>query len=308
MAGQIVPESVLKQGKAISIHGKKVFYAIPQGDPVVTKADQAYLDFFQRAISLGLAIAAMVAVLMGLLMSGRLVRSLRDLTQAIKGMKHDGEVGAPVPVRSNDEVGELAESFNEMSQRLAEAHRELLDSNQTIRQQAETLQELSLRDPLTSLHNRRYFDEHALLMYNQAIRHQRAICIMIADLDHFKVINDRFSHSVGDEVLRRAAEILQQNTRKSDLLARFGGEEFVALFEESSLAQARKRCEILRQQIESYDWSTIADGLSVSVSIGLCDDRGLGSVDAMLQVADRHLYQAKGAGRNRVEPALDSGS
>ncbi|MEJ2657249.1 MAG: GGDEF domain-containing protein [Desulfobacterales bacterium] len=201
------------------------------------------------------------------------------------------------------EVGLLAESFNHMGQRLAETHKELLESNQTISLQAKLLKDLSLHDPLTSLYNRRYFDDHAQILMQQAVRHQHPMCIMIADLDNFKTINDRYSHSVGDEVLKQASSILKQNMRESDLLARFGGEEFVALFIESTLAQARERCETLRKCIEEYDWSGIADGLQVTISIGLCDDLELGTVDAMLQEADKHLYQAKASGRNQVEPA-----
>jgi two-component system cell cycle response regulator len=300
--GQTVPQSVLQQGKAIRVAGKTVFYAIPFGEPILTATDQAYLDFFKHAINMGLAIAAVVAVLLGIVFGSRLVSSVRELTQAIKGMQADGEVPQPVPVRSRDEVGLLAESFNHMSQRLAEAHSELLQSNATISLQAEELQELSLRDPLTSLYNRRYFDDHAQILMQQAMRHQHPMCIMIADLDNFKTINDRFSHTVGDKVLRQTTDILMQNMRKSDLLARFGGEEFVALFVESTLAQARERCEILRKCIEEYDWSDIADGLQVTISIGLCDELKLGTIDAMLHEADRYLYQAKASGRNRVEP------
>ena len=301
--GQTVPESILRQGKAIRVDGKTIFVAIPHGEPILTQTDQAYLAFFKHAINIGLAIAAVVAVLLGLVFGSRLVSSLRELTQAIKGMQPDGEVPQPVTVRSQDEVGLLAESFNHMSQRLAEAHGDLLKSNETISQQAEKLQELSLRDPLTSLYNRRYFGEHAQILLRQAVRHQHPMCIMIADLDNFKTINDSFSHNVGDKVLCQTTAILKQNMRKSDLLSRFGGEEFVALFVESTLAQARARCEILRKCIEEYAWSEIADGLQVTISIGLCDDLELGTIEAMLQEADRHLYQAKTAGRNRVEPA-----
>src|SRR5205085_11210812 len=121
------------------------------------------------------------------------------------------------------------------------------------------------------------------------------------DLDHFKQVNDRFGHAVGDDVLRAVARILLDNTRTGDLLARMGGEEFLVLFVGTSLATASDICERLRQAVETFDWNRVATGLSLTISIGLCDAVASADMRALLERADASLYAAKRGGRNRVE-------
>ena len=148
--------------------------------------------------------------------------------------------------------------------------------------------------------NRRYFDEQSALLYQQAMRHGRAISVMVGDLDYFKSINDDFSHAIGDEVLRRVALILRKNTRSTDVVARYGGEEFVIAFPESTVQQAAIRCEALRAAIEQHTWQEVHPDLRVTMSMGLCDDTKRGSIEKMLAAADEGLYEAKRSGRNRV--------
>ncbi len=301
---QIVGSDIRAQAKPILIDGQLAFAALPIGEPDLSLADRTYLDFIGQALLLGLAAAAALAVVVGVLLSQRLVGSLRELLAALSQMRPDGEIPQPLPVRSRDEIGLLAATFNRISRLLLQAHRDLQASHATISAQAEQLRELSLRDPLTGLHNRRYLSEEGRATFALAQRQGRPLCVLLADLDHFKEINDRFSHATGDAVLDRVARLLHQNIRCSDLLARYGGEEFVAVFVDSDLSQARQRSEVLRQSIEQEPWHELAAGLQVTISIGLCDDLALGSLEAMLQTADHLLYQAKGLGRNRVEPAV----
>jgi two-component system, cell cycle response regulator len=124
----------------------------------------------------------------------------------------EGDLRQHVTIRSRDEVQFLGESFNRMSRDLAESH-------DTIRQQAAQLLELSMRDEMTQLHNRRYFNEQATLAYAQAQRYSRPFAVAIADVDHFKQINDRFSHAAGDAVLREVARLLAAATRETDIVA-----------------------------------------------------------------------------------------
>lgn len=181
------------------------------------------------------------------------------------------------------------------------------------------VQELSIRDELTQLYNRRFFNEYAPQLLAQASKGDRAFSLMLADVDLFKRINDRFSHQVGDRVLQQIGRILLQGTRSTDLVARFGGEEFIVAFPETNLEQARTLCERLRQSIESYDWSTLHCELEVTLSIGVTStstgvmsigSTGAGAADiqpssleTVVSVADEQLYQAKRSGRNRVSCA-----
>jgi diguanylate cyclase (GGDEF)-like protein len=197
-------------------------------------------------------------------------------------------------------VALLARAFNDMSTRLATSHAELQESNRKVLEQAAQLRELSVRDALTQLYNRRHFDEQASTLFKQAMRHKRPLSLVIADIDYFKRINDQYTHAVGDAVLRQIGEILRTHMRLSDLVARYGGEEFVLALPETGGPQARALCDKLRGLIESYPWNTLHTELRVTMSMGVCSDLAAGSADAMLRKADVLLYRAKEAGRNRV--------
>lgn len=294
--GQTVPDALLRKAHPIEVNGRVALLAEPVGNPVMTERDHAYLALVQRALVTGMLAAGVFAVLAGLLLSRRMSAALDEVTEAVRSMQPDGELRLRIPVRSRDEFGVLATALNHMSAKLAKAH-------QTVKSQADELLQLSIRDPLTDLYNRRHFDEQAEMLYQQAIRYQRPLTLMLLDLDHFKQINDRHSHATGDEVLRRVARMLQEHVRASDVIARYGGEEFVIAYADSSLAQTAKRCEDLRQRIEDHPWQKLAPDLHVTASMGLSDSVSLQSVKEMLAEADARLYQAKHAGRNRIMPA-----
>ncbi|HEX8979932.1 MAG TPA: diguanylate cyclase [Parasulfuritortus sp.] len=298
--GQVVGLDIRALAHPIRVNGKVEVMAVPLGNPQLTPRDRAYIEIVRKALWEGVLAAIVQAVALGMLLGSYFGSRVRELTNAIRSMSADGELLQQVPVRSRDEMGLLATTFNHMSSELAEAHTELKRRNEQIRLQAEQLRELSIRDPLTNLLNRRHFDERAAQLYLQAVRHRRPLSLMVGDLDLFKQINDNFSHAVGDEVLRRVAGLLQHKCRSSDVVARYGGEEFVVAFVESTAAQAALRCEELRRSIEEHPWHELAPGLRVTMSMGLSDDTGLGNVEKMLAAADARLYEAKHGGRNRV--------
>jgi diguanylate cyclase (GGDEF)-like protein len=155
-------------------------------------------------------------------------------------------------------------------------------------------------DVLTGLANRRYLEVHLSKLFEEMRAQNRGLGIAIADVDHFKGINDRFSHSIGDEVLRTVGKILRAACRPSDMAVRYGGEEFVLMLPDTRLAHARAACQRLRAAVAGYPWSEIHAGLKVTVSIGVIDDQGQADAAAMLASADRQLYEAKRSGRNCV--------
>lgn len=163
---------------------------------------------------------------------------------------------------------------------------------------AERMTKEAHQDALTGLGNRRAFDQ--ALMQLDADQHS-TYSMAVLDLDHFKQINDEFSHLVGDDVLRLVAEIIPQHCRSTDMIARIGGEEFSILLPNASREHALIICERIRKQIGLYDWSTLEAGLRVTISAGIAmSNEGRGSLD-VFAVADARLYHAKTHGRNRVE-------
>ena len=162
------------------------------------------------------------------------------------------------------------------------------------------LEELSSKDSLTGLYNRRYMDNHLAGAFTDAYTSQQPLTVLISDIDNFKHINDRFSHATGDEVIKAVARIFADNVWGADIVARYGGEEYVAVFKNTDLQQARQVAEKLRRKVAACDWSSFHPDLAVTVSIGLCDEVALGHHEKMLAAADAKLYEVKRAGKNGV--------
>jgi diguanylate cyclase (GGDEF)-like protein len=157
-------------------------------------------------------------------------------------------------------------------------------------------QRQATEDALTGLPNRRFADERLPKLAADGGR----LCVALADVDLFKRVNDQYGHFVGDEVLRRIAAILLDHVRETDLVARFGGEEFLIAFSGAGLEDARGRCELLRATVAAYPWEQLQPGLAVTISLGLSEISDTGSLPYAMDCADQNLYEAKRAGRNRV--------
>ncbi|MEO8503154.1 MAG: tetratricopeptide repeat-containing diguanylate cyclase [Acidobacteriota bacterium] len=183
---------------------------------------------------------------------------------------------------------------------------ELAEALRQLELQAEELRRLTTRDALTGVFNRRYLDEVLPGELERCRRYRTPFSLAMADVDHFKQVNDTLSHAVGDQVLRRLAELMTTELRQSDLMARYGGEEFVLAFPETALIGAIEVCERMRKAIEGHAWSAIHPELQVRISFGVVGDQGAmgrGSLpdwERLLLLADTRLYEAKQNGRNRV--------
>jgi diguanylate cyclase (GGDEF)-like protein len=203
-------------------------------------------------------------------------------------------------VRANQLADELRDTNHRLELRVAERTAELEAALHSQTVLASSLAELSVRDPLTGLHNRRHLDAEVVRMFEESVRYDRPLAVALLDLDSFKAINDRFGHDGGDDVLRRVAQILVDCTRGADLVARFGGEELALVMPDTPMAAAVEACERIRREIESAPWHEIRPGLAVTTSVGVADGRGHDTVWHVLRAADQRLYSAKAAGRNRV--------
>lgn len=165
------------------------------------------------------------------------------------------------------------------------------------------LAEASVRDALTGLINRRHMQNLLDSEWRRLRRTGQPFCFAILDLDHFKHINDAHGHAVGDAVLSTFGHLSTTQLPATDLLARWGGEEFLLLMPETPLDVARKRLDLLQDSLRLHNWSALANDLSVSFSAGLCQPQGDGPLHRQLERADRALYRAKAEGRGRTVEA-----
>ncbi|MFG6467423.1 diguanylate cyclase [Roseateles sp. BYS87W] len=189
-----------------------------------------------------------------------------------------------------------------LTARLSRIRRRLSQQKQDLARALAQLQAIATRDELTGLPNRRQMQALMDQELQRSQRHGHAFCVAILDLDHFKDVNDTHGHAVGDTVLRAVAEVGQAALRASDVLARWGGEEFLVLLPDTAMPLALVGMERLRQQIGAQALPAPTDGapLRVTVSIGLTDHRPGDALADTLERADRLLYEAKHQGRDRT--------
>jgi diguanylate cyclase (GGDEF)-like protein len=166
-----------------------------------------------------------------------------------------------------------------------------------------TLFELTLRDPLTRTYNRRYFDRRLHEEFSFARRQQSALSLLLIDIDHFKRVNDKYGHPVGDMVLELVAASIQKVTRPEDVLARYGGEEFVVIARGASSENAEVLAERIRRHVLALSVPLPGAEVRVTVSVGVATmsaDSSYPSCEELVVAVDDAMYQAKSLGRNRA--------
>lgn len=159
--------------------------------------------------------------------------------------------------------------------------------------------ELSRSDALTGLGNRRAFTDALEDECARVRRSFKPLALIYIDLDHFKQVNDRFGHTLGNEVLRAAADVMRGVFRANDVVARYGGEEFLVLLPDTPLAEAAVLAERLRVALEHHEWSELHVQLAITISLGVAELAARAPEEGVDE-ADRRLYAAKRAGRNCV--------
>jgi diguanylate cyclase (GGDEF)-like protein len=241
-----------------------------------------------------------------------IVRPIEALSEGARRISQ-GELDVEIPAtHSHDELGVLTRAFNDMARELRKnqleietANEKLLEQNRTLQQNNEVLEQLSITDGLTKLHNHRFFQDHLTREMKRVTRTGEPLSILVIDIDDFKRLNDRLGHAAGDEVLMRMASVMNAAIRESDLLARYGGEEFAVVAANTDLLGALTLAEKVRAAVA--ETSYIVDGsmrpTRVTVSIGVAQYKG--DRKAVFQAADRALYRAKAEGKNCVRADED---
>lgn len=197
----------------------------------------------------------------------------------------------------------LKEYFDEIQKHIAEEERlnmKLLEVNNKITELNAKLEDMAITDYLTGVYNRRYILEYLEKEIERCKRYSNCFSVVLFDIDHFKNFNDNHGHLIGDEVLKHFCEIIIHNTRKSDLLGRFGGEEFLLILPSSDLEQCYNHAENLRMQVEKSAFSSDGNDLVITVSAGIAEFKKNDDGISLLKRADDALLLAKRQGRNRI--------
>lgn len=309
------------------------YYVDPRGERVIGTSkhlprfgwtlviEQPYDEAFApivRSMSRVAVVNLAIVLGVGLLafrIAGSIVEPLRALSDAARRLSlGEREVEIEEPRYSTDEVHVLTQTFNDMSRGLGRnarelednqreienANQELLAKNEELSNMNLVLEQLSITDGLTKLHNHRYFQEQLAAECKRAARTDSPLGLILVDIDYFKRWNDRLGHAGGDEILRRMAEVLNGVCRETDLLARYGGEEFAILAIDTELPGAAALGEKIRQAVEAFDFMTDvpSEKAPLTVSVGVAAFGG--DRKRLFLDADEALYAAKDAGRNRV--------
>jgi diguanylate cyclase (GGDEF)-like protein len=229
----------------------------------------------------------LMAVGLGLL----IVRPLQRLTRAAAKVAA-GDLAVELPAGGSGEIGYLTQVFNTMVARLRE------------RESQGELERLSVTDALTGLYNRRHLMGTLANEVQRSRRLRRTFSVLLADVDHFKAYNDTHGHLAGDAALVKTAEILRKMTRAVDSVARYGGEEFVVMLLETTIGTAAIVAERIRARVAAEEFG----GGEMTVSIGAAEYPTHGDTpEELIAGADRAMYLAKAAGRDRVFIAIGRG-
>jgi diguanylate cyclase (GGDEF)-like protein len=185
--------------------------------------------------------------------------------------------------------------------------RQLEEERARVKSELMRTRELALQDELTGLANRRALEEMLANEVSRALRHGRPLSVLMADVDHFKAINDTYGHRAGDEVLRELARLLAEKLRSIDRAARYGGEELFVMMPETPVEEARQVAERIRTAVELHTFVVDPEddeppiGLRLTWSVGVANlPENTESLEELVELADRALYEAKKRGRNRV--------
>ena len=243
-----------------------------------------------------------------MMIAGRVSRPIRELTAEADQIGRDPTKLMIPHVSGSVEVSQLSTALRSLLRRIDLTEEELVadrkradEETRMLNENIESLKELADTDPLTGLPNRRGMVRYSADVMSDYSRNGARFSVLVIDIDHFKRVNDTFGHAVGDNVIVHVARVVEGSIRPSDRVARFGGEEFVAVLRGTPLLRAGELGERIRAMVEAsparHNEQTIPVTVSIGVAIVSPEDR---DVQDVIERADLALYDAKTAGRNRI--------
>jgi len=210
---------------------------------------------------------------------------------------------AEILQRANVELSVLNLSYEQVNRELVEAKIGLENLAKELEEKNRVLQQLVNIDGLTEVYNHRYFQEILSKELSRAVRNERPLCLILADIDHFKKFNDTFGHQVGDHILKQFCQVVKDDLREHDLLARYGGEEFALILPETDLEQGMLVADRIRAKVAEHSFEDEDQSYRVTVSMGISALQPGGEAIKKSQLigeADEALLSAKKKGRNQV--------
>jgi diguanylate cyclase (GGDEF)-like protein len=234
-------------------------------------------------------LVTLVSALLVFILNQNIITPIARLMDGVRKFAN-GNFTAQVPVMSSDEIGELSAAFNIMAK--------------NIKNDRQKLTALTITDEKTGLFNYRYFKQTMTEEMKRAERYSRHLSLVIMDIDFFKHYNDTNGHNMGDMLLKELSALLRESVRETDLVARFGGEEFVLLLPETPVALAFKLADNIRLRIQNHAFPMEEKqpnhDLTMSMGVASFPAKNILTPDALIEKADQNLYRAKKSGRNRV--------
>jgi len=265
----------------------------------VSELEAAATTLHNRIILLGILILLLSLVFSAYYLH-RLFSPVCALTETVNKIAK-GNYSIRAKVTTDDEIATLANNFNLMVDRLEE---QINNLDQKVKAKTAALRELAVTDPLTKLYNRRYFSEISTRIFELSERERSELSVMMLDIDKFKSINDTYGHQVGDQVIITLAKIINGIKRESDIVCRYGGEEFIILLPKTSKAGALDLAQRIRVAIEEHEiiLENKDETVKFTVSLGVAELEYTkdNEIEDVIRRADNAMYIAKREGRNRT--------
>ena len=285
----------------------------------INKARDISKDKKKRNIENAVLLAIMVFIVFSVVVffwAKRLMHPILLLTQAAQNMAQGKLEGNEdlLHIHRDDEVGILANTFNDVSSKLEKSYRELKELNESLEEKIRTrtqdleiskneLKILASIDPMTKLYNRRYFSEISEKMFDTGKRKHNNVSLILFDIDNFKNINDIYGHHIGDDVIISVANILIENTRKDDIVCRYGGEEYIIILPDTDLESSMKIAENIRGLVEEKVIKLLKEKelrITISVGVSMVNTVVDNDIEIAVNKADNAMYEAKRSGKNKV--------